>query len=290
MFDWTEAMLRRHSVRRYTQEAVAEDDLTALRRAIAEADPLDQAVPVRVELAPFGAIGSRSSVGAIGPMSPAPWYLVATAAPHPGRMEEVGFRMEQVILAATSLGLGTCWIGGGYRRDDIAAGLGIAADDVIAISPVGHGDKGRVAALTRGIVKSMAAAGGKRKPLGEFVFEANWGRAALPASVSPEVWEALEMARLAPSWSNTQPWFFLTLADCIWAFADTRPQRGNARPGKPYYRLDAGIAMAHFHLAMRRWDNGGRWQELEGATNGDAVLDEAGVPAHAQAMARYPLL
>ena len=43
------------------------------------------------------------------------------------------------------------------------------------------------------------------------------------------------------------------------AVAEARSRYGNTRHGKRYYRLDVGIAMAHFFLAAREMGWRGRW-------------------------------
>jgi len=45
----------------------------------------------------------------------------------------------------------------------------------------------------------------------------------------------------------------------VLAVADARGKYGNVRQGKHYYRLDVGIAMAHFFLAAREMRWTGTW-------------------------------
>jgi hypothetical protein len=101
--------------------------------------------------------------------------------------------------------------------------------------------------------------------------ERQGARKSLPEIASRDVWavpwtpglptqdnrleQILELTRIAPSWANTQPWHFVTDDNRVIATVERTPQRGNVREGKPYYRLDGGIAMCHFHLAAQaqRW-------------------------------------
>ena len=60
---------------------------------------------------------------------------------------------------------------------------------------------------------------------------------------------------------------------------------GNIRQGKHYYRLDVGIAMAHFFLSAKEMGWNGRWH----VTGFDAarVATEHGVPEGYEVLAIY---
>ncbi|MGQ9556217.1 MAG: nitroreductase family protein [Anaerolineae bacterium] len=285
MTDWIAAIRQRHSVRRYADQPLPAEMVAALCQTIAEVAPLDAGVPVTLSLLPFAEIGRRSAVGAVVILNPAPWYMIAHSPATPGRMEEVGFRMEQVVLAATSLRLGTCWIGGYFRAGALAERLGCPPGDIIAISPLGWPQGGRLQALTYTVSESFAFKRGKRKPLEDFCFWETWGQPLRQAQVPAAIWEALELARLAPSWSNVQPWYFLAREGEVYALADNRPKRTNARPDKPYYQLDTGIAMSHFWLAMCQRGHAGRWLPLRGAE--EALRASLTLPEYALPIGRY---
>ena len=110
---------------------------------------------------------------------------------------------------------------------------------------------------THDIFELGAARLGRRKPLSEIAFGSTWQTPL--QSADTELLEALECARLAPSWANTQPWRFLVGQEEVIATADTKGRWGNIREGKHYYRLDVGIAMAHFFLSAREMGWGGQW-------------------------------
>lgn len=53
--------------------------------------------------------------------------------------EKVGYTGEGIILEATSLGLGTCWVGAFFRPDVVAARVGSdKAERVLAVTPLGY--------------------------------------------------------------------------------------------------------------------------------------------------------
>jgi len=74
---------------------------------------------------------------------------------------DLGIAMEHMVLKATDLGLGTCWIGW-FREEKIKEILGIPGR--IRVS----------ALLAVGYPKGGGAAKSKRKPPGEIVFHDRW--------------------------------------------------------------------------------------------------------------------
>ena len=117
--------------------------------------------------------------GFINPwLKQAPVVVVACGNPrdsgsHDGKdyyLVDVAISMEHLVLAATDLGLGTCWIGS-FDEAKVKQLLGVPEDvKVIALTPVGYaGDEGLRGKLTKGLVGS-----GKRKPLEEIVHYDKW--------------------------------------------------------------------------------------------------------------------
>ena len=173
-------------------------------------------------------------------------------------MLNMGFRMEQMIIYATQNGLGTCWIGGMFNEKRISDSLSLdKSERIIALTPIGYPDTSIIGRTAHGIIELGAMSLGRRKALPEIVFGSSWETPL--ESDDSELLEALECARLAPSWANTQPWRFLASKDEVIAVADTRGKYGNVNQGKHYYRLDVGIAMAHFFLSAREMGWGGGW-------------------------------
>ena len=57
----------------------------------------------------------------------------------PYYMLDVGISMEHLILAATDIGLGTCWIGGQFNEEKVKKALNIPEKyRVVALTPVGY--------------------------------------------------------------------------------------------------------------------------------------------------------
>ncbi len=180
----------------------------------------------------------------------APHFIIATSQEKPLFMMNMGFRMEQMILFATGQGLGTCWIGGLFTEQRISAFLGLEKGErVIALTPLGYPDTSSYGRTIHSIVHLGGPDSRRRKPLEQIVFGSQWGT---PLETQDSgLLEVLECTRLAPSWANTQPWRFLVDKNEIIAVADAKGRNRSVRDGKHYYRLDVGIAMAHFFLAAK---------------------------------------
>jgi nitroreductase len=66
-------------------------------------------------------------------------FIAGVVAKRPFACVDFGYCMEGIVLRATELGLGTCWIGGAFGRGAIAKALGATKDEFVpATSPVGH--------------------------------------------------------------------------------------------------------------------------------------------------------
>src|SRR4030043_227302 len=135
-------------------------------------------------------------------------------------MVNMGFRMEQMILFATGQGLGTCWIGGLFIEERIGTFLGLEKDErVIALTPIGYPDTSFYGRIFYRLFFLGSPDSRKRKSLEQIAFGSEW---ASPLDTrDSELLEALECARLAPSWVNVQPWRFLVNGRDILAVADT---------------------------------------------------------------------
>jgi nitroreductase len=84
---------------------------------------------------------------------------------------DVGISMQQLVLAATSLGLGTCWIGG-FDEEKIKKTLGIPENiKVVALTPLGY--KAEDSGVKNKIIKNLVGSE-KRKSIEELVHQEKW--------------------------------------------------------------------------------------------------------------------
>ncbi len=114
----------------------------------------------------------------IGWIKQAPIIVVACANPKDSGsrngmdyyLVDVGISMQQLVLAATNLGLGTCWIGG-FDESKIKQTLQVPDNiKVVALTPIGYPAG---TSIKSKLVRS-AAGSDKRKPLEEIVHKEKW--------------------------------------------------------------------------------------------------------------------
>jgi len=257
-----EAICQRISVRHYEPQPVPEGLLQSVVEFGENSVALDAGIRIRFHLIKEGRLVAERMTyltGARFLFGSSPHFIIATSEEKPLFMLNMGFRMEQMILFATEQGLGTCWIGGLFAEERIGDFLGLETNErVIVLTPIGYPDTSFYGRMTHDLFELGAANFGRRKPLKQIVFGSEWG---LPLETQDsELLEALQCARLAPSWVNAQPWRFLVGQTEIIAVADASGRYSSVRDGKHYYRLDVGIAMSHFFLAAKEMGWGGKWQ------------------------------
>ncbi|NLW03534.1 MAG: nitroreductase [Clostridiaceae bacterium] len=155
----------------------------------------------------------------------APHYLVFSSENTEGYLENAGFILQQMDLALSSMGLGSCWVGFARPSREIPVMEGM--EFVIAMAfgkPMGSPYRESLSEF-------------KRKPLEKI---AN-------ALEDP----FLEAARLAPSSTNSQPWYFIRSGNKVHVYCRSL-NRLTGMFYEKFNRMDVGIACCHIWLAGLR--------------------------------------
>jgi nitroreductase len=223
---------------------------------------------VRFQLFGFteGEQGQTENLGTYGVIKGKPLFIVGTVINTDKAMEDYGYCMEKNILMATSLGLGTCWLGGFFKRSAFARRIGLTAHEVMpAVSPVGYATGKKT--LTDSLFKFLARS--KTRKLWQKLFYSNDFNTPLIKSDVKRYATCLEAVRLAPSASNQQPWRILKKKESnIFHFYLKRTKiYAKAIKRIDLQKVDMGIAMCHFELAARELGLTGSWQQQENQTN-----------------------
>jgi len=196
------------------------------------------------------------SLGTYGVIKGASLYMAGAVRKGARAMEDFGYGMEKNILFATTLGLGTCWLGGTLNRAGFARKIGLAAEELMpAISPVGHPAQKR--SLTDRAFRFMAKSD-RRKPWAELFFEGRPGN-PLAKENAGALGEALEAVQIGPSASNRQPWRIVCEGTSCHFFLARTPGYDKMLGEIRLQEVDMGIALCHFEAAAR--ENGilGHW-------------------------------
>jgi len=207
---------------------------------------------------------NTAKLGTYGVIQGAKDYFGATVKDEDFALEALGYEFEKMILYLTSIGLGTCWLGGTFKKGEFAKAMSIEDDDIFpAISPFGYAsDKKSFAdSLVRFIAK-----GDSRKPCTELFFNKNFSTPLLPSDAGTYE-DSLEMVRLAPSASNKQPWRIVK-ADNMFHFYEYKSPGYSKTFDYDIQRIDIGIAACHFHLTAIEKGLKGEFKKMSNPISG----------------------
>lgn len=259
----TQLIRRRFSCRNFAAQPIAEEKLLELQTAIETLPPGPFGSHPR-----FGLTAATKSdnaalrgLGTYGFIRGATGFIVGASQAAENHLEDFGYLMELLILRATSLNLGTCWLGGTFTRSGFSRKIGLQSSEIIpAVTAMGefiNPEQSR-----RGLVSDLAGAN-RRLPWQTLFFDGDFSHPLAPANAE-EYTIPLEMVRLAPSASNKQPWRVVKDGK-NWHFYLQRTPGYGADPLKillglcDLQRVDLGIAMCHFELTARENSQAGRW-------------------------------
>lgn len=267
-----EQIRARTSWRAYTDEPLQDEALSALREAMAEVRTPFGNKP-RFEIISRAESGNVDLRGMVtyGVIKDPPAFLVGAVARGNRDVEDFGFAMEALVLKATGLGLGTCWLGGTFSRSLFARALRLGTDELMpAISPIGKPTAERA---LRDRAMRFVARSKSRKPWDELFFDESAQRPLTEAMAGPAYASVLEMVRLAPSARNRQPWRIVRRGEGkrfdLYAFRESGLGSAIQPGGIDMVRLDAGIALCHFELTARALGLSGRWTATAQAPQAD---------------------
>jgi nitroreductase len=239
---WYAAIKKRRSRRKFKREAIPEEKRKRLASICSNFRPFPEARAVFVD-EPGDEI-YKGFIGSYGKIENAPAYVAFIGDMDSPRVQEaLGYTGESIILEATVLGLGTCWVGGFFRSEEVKNKISMASNEhVLAVTPVG------VVEDSSSFQEKLITGFGylhRRKNLHQ-----------LAGNIPDVKWMkiALEAARVAPSAVNRQPWRFVCTERSICVYPDKKRDKD-----KISRRLDCGIAMLHLELGARHAGVEGCW-------------------------------
>ena len=253
----------RTSSRTYIQKRIETDKLEMLKKFISENRdcPFDSESRFEIVFAKGQNKDELKGLITYGFIKNAPAFIIGAIKNSPKNLEDFGYLMERIILFATDIGLGTCWLGGTFSKSNFSQKILLQDDELLpAIAAIGYKTEkiGTIDSIIR-----MIAGSKNRLPWENLFFEKKLGN-VLPIKNAGSYVFALEMVRLGPSASNKQPWRILKEPQKnIFHFILERTKNYN-RTQKimntaDLQRIDMGIAMCHFELTAREKGLSGNW-------------------------------
>ena len=257
----------RTSVRTYSDKAIPEDVKLSINDYIGKlSNPFNSKVSFKILQSDEA--NNSSKLGTYGFIKGAKNYIGSTVVEGSFDLEGLGYEFEKLILYITSLGLGTCWLGGTFKRNEFAKAMSINERDLFpAISPFGYAADKK--SITDSLIRSIAKSD-TRKPWEELFFNETFDKPLLPSD--PNIFaDILEMVRLAPSASNKQPWRIVKDKNTYHFYEYKVPSYSKAFE-YDIQRIDMGIAACHFHLTAIEKGIVGKFEALSNPIN-DTPID-----------------
>ncbi|EGW36951.1 nitroreductase family protein [Desulfosporosinus sp. OT] len=214
------AIFRRKSTRKYDMAPLPADTLVRLKEFASNARPLDESI--RYEFAYLGSADVRNLL----PIK-APHYICLYSEKKGNYLMNTGFLLQQMDLYFSDNNLASCWLG----MAKPAKGVPMLMNGLEFVIMLAFGN-------TTEIIHRTNTSEFNRKNLSEI--SSVVGADAL-----------LEPARLAPSASNTQAWFFSGDSDVI----TVSRKKLNLLKAQVYGKMnqiDIGIALFHLGLSVER--------------------------------------
>lgn len=212
-----EFIFKRKSVRKFDSNKLNDSTLREIDRLIKEMKPLNHSIRTKV------IVESSEEVGGLFAIK-APHYLLVYSESAEDALVNVGYMLQQMDLKLSEMKLGCCWLGmakPSRKREDIGD-----LDFVIALA---------IGTPNEAYYRSLE--GFNRKPI-----------SAISEGTGHN--ELIEAVRVAPSATNSQPWYIKVASDQL----DVYRVKNNPLKALVMDRMnqiDIGIALCHLHIAAK---------------------------------------
>jgi nitroreductase len=258
----TELVKARFSCRRYREKPISEAEQRQLTEFIAANSTGPLASPARFELVAATEEDRRALRGlsTYGFIRNPTGFIIGAMEEAEHNLEDFGYAMERIILFATGVGLGTCWLGGTFAKSRFAQKIGLKnGESVPAVTSIGY-----VAGEPRDDLIHRWGGGAHRYAWDTLFFDRRFD-APLSPEAAGRYAVPLEMVRLGPSASNKQPWRIIRDGNVYHFYVQRTPGYRESIAFKllgiaDMQRLDMGIAMCHLELTARELGLQGRWE------------------------------
>lgn len=259
----TEIIKGRSSWRSYLDTPMDEETINRLNEFLASCTtgPFGTAARFSLVTASEEDRDALKGLGTYGFIKGARAFIVGAVRNTGKNMEDYGYLMETIILYATGLGLGTCWLGGSFNKSNFSRKIRAGAHEVVpAVSPIGHIKDRR---SKRDMLIRWSIGAKTRMEWESLFFEEDFGM-VFSREDAGDYEVPLEMVQLGPSASNKQPWRVVKEKDRFVFHFFLQRSKGYDKNEKLFnmvdvQRLDMGIAMCHFELSAKELGLTGKW-------------------------------
>jgi nitroreductase len=255
----THLIKKRWSCRNYADKLVEENILQEFTRFVAadHTGPFGGKPKFQLINLDMSKPSQWKNLGTYGVIKNARLFLAGSIKKGDKAVVDYGYCMESLILQATALGLGTCWMAGTFNAGGFARAINLQTNEYLpAISPLGY--RADRKSLAEKLMR-LTAGSDHRKPWTNIFFAGNF-RTPLTKIQAGIYSEALENVRLGPSAANKQPWRILqdTAGDTFHFYLER--SFGLKLREVPFQDIDMGIAMNHFEVTAHEIGISGQWK------------------------------
>ncbi len=278
---------RRKSVRNFLENRINLEKLNYIVDVGNKSKALDPYIELKFQLVENGGElynKLKGYGGYLGNMIKAPHYIVAFTEKKGKYLENLGFRMERLMIEAQEMGLGTCWIELFFYREKFNKILDNNNHnlDILAITPIGLEKKHFSQKLFKGIGNIEST----RKRVDEILFFDYWENNRKPKNdLETNVHKIVNYARFAPSWANKQPWNFIMDKNKV-IILSKKHKNSITNDKTNYFKIDCGIVMLYFQLVAKEIGVKGSWK----FSNSDNLYEKYGVSHMYEYIGEYQLL
>lgn len=211
-------IFRRKSIRNFDLTPLDDNTLEEISDYLHALKPMYSEIKTELKIVSSNNVKRRM-------MKEAPHYIAVFSEVKESYLTNIGFMLQQADLFFSANGLGSCWQGIPSPTKELLESSNL---EFVIFMPFGKPkDQG---SLHRTSISEF-----KRKTLSEIT---NITGAD----------ELMEVARIAPSATNSQPWFFTGNEGMIHAYS-VKPNFIKALMVKKYIPIDVGIAICHLKIA-----------------------------------------
>ncbi len=273
----TDIIQQRFSCRKYSKEPVSTETQEQFNSLLHSITTGPFGARMRFDLVAAGDQDGKAlrSLGTYGFIQNPNGFVVGALQAGEHNLEEFGYRMEEIVLAATDIGLGTCWLGGTFMKSAFARKIDLKPGEtmpaILSIGLIEDAEQAR-----RGMIRQRVA-GDRRIPWERLFFDGDFGK-PLECESLGGYQTALEMLRIGPSASNKQPWRVVKKGQDFHFYMQRTPGYRSVFTRlaqiEDMQRLDMGIAMCHFELTVKELGLSGKWVfEDPGVTGADELTE-----------------
>ena len=137
----TEIIRQRYSCRAYSKTPIAPEQAWQLE-AFAESitnGPLGTSLRFELVAATEHDRNALRGLGTYGLIKDPVGFIIGAAGEGGKNLEDFGYGMEAIILCATSIGLGTCWLGGNFTKSSFSKKIRATREEIVpAVASIGY--------------------------------------------------------------------------------------------------------------------------------------------------------